>query len=269
MSITSLWSVLSPHSQPLASTYLFPVSVVLSTVFEKPSKKDVIYLLDSISGATSHNLQTLKIAKMVLRKFYDIIQNSGYQDKQLRHSGVLFVLCLTSWRITAKSLHVVGMNSHVHIPLSFSWTISSCKQCQELTQFSFLTRWIALPYLCHYSHCVPAVSSCLLLQIALCEQLVPPALFSSFGDFGEGAPQSSAPGSESVDRLQLVLLTAQGSSEGWDWIPGPPAMCPLSQLWGLTLAWLVWWRGWEVEDRGLYKWPWDSEKLKIFAPGGN
>lgn len=45
---------------------------------------------------------------------------------------------------------------------------------------------------------------------------MPPVLFSSFGDFGEGVPQNSAPGSESVDRLQLVLLTARGSSEGWD-----------------------------------------------------
>lgn len=62
MSITPLWSVLSSHSQPLAPTYLFPVSVVLGAVFERYSK-DVIYLLDSISGVTYHNLQTLKTAK--------------------------------------------------------------------------------------------------------------------------------------------------------------------------------------------------------------
>lgn len=60
---------------------------------------------------------------------------------------------------------------------------------------------------------------------------VPPALFSSLGYSGEGVPQSSAPGSGSVDRLQLVpphcpgLLRRRGlNSRAPSHVPTFPAL---------------------------------------------
>lgn len=69
---------------------------------------------------------------------------------------------------------------------------------------------------------------------------MPPTLFSSFSDFGEGVPQSSAPGPESVDRLQPVLLTLGAPLKDGTEFQGPqPCAHFPSFVDSLTLAWLV------------------------------